>query len=60
MTTQQLLQFNVMYLVVFVAVAVLTRAAASTHRGCLGRGGALGVVALGMIALGESRRGGTW
>ena len=51
MTTQQLHLFNGIGLVVFVVVAILTRATARRVVGALAGGAALGVVALGIIAL---------
>jgi fucose 4-O-acetylase-like acetyltransferase len=53
MTTQQLNLFNGLYLVLLVAVAVLTRARARRIAGSLAGGAAAGVVALGLIALWE-------
>jgi len=50
-TTQQLHLFNGIGLVVFVVVAILTRATARRVVGALAGGAALGVVALGIIAL---------
>jgi len=58
MTTQQLHLFNGIYLVVLVVVAVLTRATARRIAGALAGGTAFGVVALGIIALGE--KAGWW
>ncbi len=58
MTTQQLHLFNGLYLVVLIAVAVLTRAPARRIAGALAGGVAIGVPALGIIALGE--RVGWW
>lgn len=58
MTTKQLCLFNVLYLVVLIVVAVLTRATPRRIAGALAGGAALGVVALGIIALGE--RAGWW
>ena len=51
MTTQQLHLFNGIGLVVFVVVAILTRATARRVAGALAGGAAFGVVALGIIAL---------
>jgi hypothetical protein len=51
MTTQQLHLFNGIGLVVFVVVAILTRATARRVVGALAGGATLGVVALGIIAL---------
>ena len=53
MTTQQLYLFNGLYLVLWVVVAVLTRATARRIAGALAGGAAVGVVALGIIDLGE-------
>jgi len=53
MTTQQLHLFNALYLVVFVIVTVLTRATARRFAGALAGAALGGVVALGIIALGE-------
>lgn len=53
MTTNQLHLFNGIGLVVFVVVAILTRATARRIVGALAGGAAFGVVALGLIALGE-------
>jgi hypothetical protein len=53
MTTTQLHLFNAIYLVVFVVVAILTRATPRRIAGALAGGVAAGVVALGIIALGE-------
>jgi hypothetical protein len=58
MTTAQLHLFNVMYLVITLAVAVLTRARRRRIAGALAGGAAFGVVALGIIAFGE--RVGWW
>jgi hypothetical protein len=58
MTPQQLHLFNGIYLVVLVVVAVLTRATARRIAGALAGAAAFGVVALGIIALGE--RVGWW
>jgi hypothetical protein len=58
MTMQQLLVFNVLYLVVLVVVAVLSRATPRRIAGALAGAAAFGVVALGIIALGE--RVGWW
>jgi hypothetical protein len=51
MTTQQLHLFNGIGFVVFVVVAILTRATARRVVSALAGGAALGVVALGIIAL---------
>ena len=53
MTTQQLHLFNGLYLVVLVVVAVFTRARVRRITGALAGGAVGGVVALGIIALGE-------
>jgi hypothetical protein len=53
MTTQQIHLFNGMYLIVLIVVAVLTRATARRIAGALTGAGAAGVVALGVIVLGE-------
>jgi hypothetical protein len=53
MTTKQLYLFNGLYLVVLVAVAVLTRASVRRSAGALAGGAVAGVVALGLIALWE-------
>ena len=53
MTTQQLQQFNCLYLVVLVAVVFFTRPTARRIVGALAGGAAFGVAALGIIALGE-------
>jgi hypothetical protein len=58
MTTHQLHLFNAVYLVVFVVVAMLTRATVRRVAGALAGAAAFGVVALGIIALGE--RVGWW
>ena len=58
MTIQQLLLFNILYLVILVVVAVLTRATARRVAGALTGAFAAGVAALGIIALGE--RAGWW
>ena len=58
MTTQQLHLFNALFLVVLVVVTVLTRATARRIAGALAGAAAFGVVALGIIALGE--RVGWW
>ncbi len=51
MTIQQLHLFNGIGLVVFVVVAILSRASARRFMGAMAGGVALGVVALGLIAL---------
>ena len=53
MTTQQLHVFNGLYLVIFVAVALLTRATARRIAGALAGGAVAGVLALGSVAVGE-------
>src|SRR5262249_61156206 len=53
MTTQQLHLFNGLYLVIFVAVALLTRATARRIAGALAGGAVAGVLALGSIGVGE-------
>jgi hypothetical protein len=53
MTTQQIHLFNALYLVILVAVAILTRATARRIAGALAGGAAAGLPALGIIALGE-------
>jgi hypothetical protein len=53
MTATQLHLFNGIYLVVFIVVAILTRATPRRIAGALAGGVAAGVVALGIIALGE-------
>ena len=58
MTAQQLHLFNAIYLVVFVVVAMLTRATVRRVAGALAGAAAFGAVALGIIALGE--RAGWW
>jgi len=54
MTTQQVHLFNGFYLLVFVVVAVLTRANRRRIAGALAGGTAAGVVGAGLIALWES------
>src|SRR5262245_34021883 len=56
MTTRQLHLFNVLYLVIFVAVALLTRATARRIAGSLAGGAVAGVLALGIVAVGEDAR----
>jgi hypothetical protein len=56
MTTLQLCLFNCFYLAVLVAVAFFTRATARRIVGALAGGTAFGVVALGIIVLGERAR----
>jgi hypothetical protein len=58
MTTNQLHLFNAVGLVVFVVVAILTRATMRRVAGALAGAAAFGVAALGIIALGE--RVGWW
>lgn len=53
MTTQQIHLFNCLYLAVLVVVAFLTRATAPRIAGALAGSVTFGVVALGIIALGE-------
>jgi len=53
MTTKQLWLFNGLYLMLFIVVAILTRATARRITGAFAGGLAAGVVALGIIALGE-------
>jgi hypothetical protein len=53
MTTKQLWLFSGLYLMLFVVVAILTRATARRITGALAGGLAAGVAALGIIALGE-------
>jgi hypothetical protein len=53
MTTQQLHLFNGLYLVVLIVVAFLTRATVRRIAGALAGSAAGGVLALGIIALGE-------
>lgn len=54
MTEQQLHLFNCLFLVILAAVAVLTRATLRRIVGSLAGAAATGVVALGIIAAGES------
>jgi len=56
MTTQQLHLFNGLYLVIFVAVALLTRATIRRIAGALAGGAVAGVLALGSVAVGEDAR----
>jgi hypothetical protein len=58
MTTQQIHLFNCLYLAVSVVVAFYTRATARRIAGALAGGVAFGVMALGIIALGE--KAGWW
>src|SRR4051794_10550430 len=64
MTTTQLHLFNGFYLVVFIVVAILTRASPRRIAGALAGGITAGVLALGVIALGEEagwwRKAITW
>jgi hypothetical protein len=53
MTTNQLHLFNLIYLVVFGVVAILTRATPRRIAGALAGGAAFGIVALGIIGFGE-------
>jgi hypothetical protein len=54
MTTQQLQLFNALYLVILIAVAVWTRATLQRIAGALAGAAVGGVVAIGIIALGET------
>src|SRR2546426_5830799 len=56
MTTKQLYLFNGLYLMLLVVVAILTRPTARRIAGALAGGLAVGVVALGIITLGEKAR----
>lgn len=56
MTIKQLYLFNGFYLLVLVVVAILTRTTARRIAGALAGGLAVGVVALGIIALDEKAR----
>lgn len=58
MTTEQLYLFGGVYLIVFAVVTVLTRATPRRIMGALAGGLAVGVAALGIIALGE--KAGWW
>jgi hypothetical protein len=58
MTAQQLYLFKGLYLVLLVAVIILTRASARRVAGALAGGVVVGVAALGIINLGE--RAGWW
>ena len=58
MTTEQLHLFNLMYLIILAAVAVLTRATPRRIGGALAGGAAIGLVALVIIPIGE--RAGWW
>jgi hypothetical protein len=53
MTTTQLHLFNILYVVISVVVAVLTRATPRRIAGALAGGAAMGVVGLGIVGLGE-------
>ena len=54
MTTQQLYLFSLLYLVLLVAVAILTRATPRRIGGALAGAAVAGVVGLGVVAVGES------
>src|SRR5579884_1220444 len=54
MTTRQLHLFNCMYLVILTGVAILTRATARRIAGAVAGGAGAGIVALGIIGVGES------
>jgi hypothetical protein len=56
MTTHELYLFSGLYLILFVVVAVLTRATALRISGALVGGLAVGVAGLGIIAVGEKAR----
>jgi len=56
MITRQLHLFNALYLVIFVAVALFTRATARRIAGAMAGGAVAGVVALGILAVGENAR----
>src|SRR5262245_40670064 len=56
MTTRQLHLFNGLYLVIFVVVALLTRATPRRTAGALAGGAVAGVLALGLLAIGEDAR----
>jgi hypothetical protein len=58
MTTEQLWLFNGVYFILLVVVAILTRATARRITGALAGGLAVGVPALGIVALGE--KAGWW
>jgi len=58
MTTQQLHLFNCLYLVMLIAVAILTRATPRRIEGALAGAAVGGVAGLGIIAFGE--RAGWW
>jgi hypothetical protein len=54
MTTQQLYLFNFLYLAIFCVVAILTRATARRIAGAAAGAAVAGVVALAIVALGET------
>ena len=54
MTTEQLHLFNLLYLVILVVVAVLTRATLRRIAGALAGGAVIGLLALGISTLGEA------
>ena len=56
MTTDQLHLFNAMYLVILIAVALLTRATVRRIAGALAGGAVAGLLALGIVAIGEDAR----
>ena len=56
MTIQQLYIFNALYLVIYAVVSLLTRATIRRVIGSFAGAAVFGVVALGMIALGEKIR----
>jgi hypothetical protein len=56
MTTEQLHLFNAIYLVIFIAVALLTRATVRRIAGALAGGAVAGLLALGIVAIGEDAR----
>jgi hypothetical protein len=58
MTTTQIHLFNLLYLVVSVVVAILTRATPWRIAGAVAGGAAIGVVGMGIVGLGE--RMGWW
>lgn len=58
MTTSQLHLFNGLYLVMLIAIAILTRATMRRILGALAGGAAAGLAGLGMIAFGENQ--GLW
>ena len=55
MTTQQLHLFNLLYLVILVVVAVLTRATGRRIAGALAGGAVIGMLALVISTLGEAK-----